>query len=1041
VSASWRRPPLPLLLLMLALPGRPALAGTAPAEEEEGEQEPADRPDPKGGDAAGEEALSPQVEALISAKEREVRAARAEGIKLLEDFLRGSPATPETAEALFKLAELTWEEAQADYLDRMGQYQELVAACKKDRSRCPDLPRKQPTLDLSRSQSTYLRLIREYPRFRKLDTVLYLYAFSLRDQGRTQEAIAAFERLLAEYPRSRFRADAWMALAEHRFYERQDFGAAQRAYGRVLKYPRSPLYGLALFKTAWCAWKLGQTDEAARRFKQVLDLGQKAKDRSAEEQKRAAELSDQALDYLVELFTEDDSKTAEDAYGFLSQIGGKDYSQRVLRRFADTVYDQARYERSAQAYLFLISLDRDHPEAPMFQKRVVESYQALGRADRANAEMRRLAIDYGPKSAWAKANSNRPQLVGEARAAAEGFILAQAKGLHGRAQRTEKESRVVDKELYGQAAEAYAFFLDQFPDSAGAAEVRYLRGDVLYFKLGDNRAAGLEYLAVGKSRPVGPNHKDALLNAMSAFEKLRQPAAAGAGRRKREVTDDDRRFAEAADLYATLFPKDKDIVTVIYKNGQFFYDHGDYDEAVKRFGLIIEQHPDSPTAAAAGDRLLECLGEAKDYANIEHWSRRLKKTRAFAARADQERLDGLIAGALLKQGEAHAARNDYAKAAEMFRRVAQEYPAHPSAAQALNNAGAAAERAGRPAEAVAAYRALADRYPKASAAPAALLVAARIEESIAAYGRAAALYEQLARRYPQSPDVALALRQAGLLRQTLGQYDRAASHFGEYEQKFKGRPETRQVAFQKGLVLVERKDWKGAAAAFGDYARSYEHDTTVVEALVRKAEAHMRLGDDGAAREALARALAQHRSLRKADTGEHAAQARYLQGELIFREYERVKIAGRPRQLRRALEEKAKLLEDARKVYLDVLGFRAPEWATASLLRIGQAYEGFARGMRKAEVPRDLNAEEKRLYREELEKAVIVIEDKALDAYRSGYAKALEIGVYNRHTRALRQALGELDQGEYPRDVELRPSLRPGELRVALDPIEEIRRD
>jgi cellulose synthase operon protein C len=1026
----------PLLLLALAWPGWSVLARAAPADEQ-----PSARGGDGGEDPAGEESLSPQIEALISAKEREVRAARAEGIKLLEDFLRGSPPTPETAEALFKLAELTWEEAQADYLDRMGRYQDLVAACKKDRSRCPDLPRKQPTLDLSRSQSTYLRLIREYPRFRKLDTVLYLYAFSLRDQGRTEEAIAGFERLLAEYPRSRFRADAWMALAEHRFYERQDFAAAQRAYGRVLRYPRSPLHGLALFKTAWCAWKLGQTDEAARRFKQVLDLGQKAKDQSVEEQKRAAELSDQALDYLVELFTEDDSKTAEDAHGFLSQIGGKAYSQRVLRRFADTVYDQARYERGAQAYLFLISLDRDHPEAPMFQKRVVESYQALGRADRANAEMRRLAIDYGPKSAWAKANGTRPQLVAEARAAAEGFILTQAKGLHGRAQRTEKESRVVDKELYGQAAEAYAFFLDQFPDSAGAAEVRYLRGDILYFKLGDNRAAGLEYLAVGKSRPVGPNHKDALLNAMSAFEKLRQPAAAGGGgRRKREVTDDDRRFAEAADLYATLFPRDKDIVTVIYKNGQFFYDHGDYDEAVKRFGLIIEQHPESPTAAAAGDRLLQCLGEAKDYANIEHWSRRLKKTKAFAARADQERLDGLIAGALLKQGEAHAARNDYAKAAELFRRVAQEYPAHPGAVQALNNAGAAAEKAGRPAEAVAAYRALADRYPRSSDAPAALLVAARIEESIAAYGRAAALYEQLARRYPQSPDVALALRQAGLLRQTLGQYDRAASHFGEYEQKFRGRPETRQVAFQKGLVLVERKDWKGAAAAFGDYARSYDNDATVVEALVRKAEAHLRMGDDGAAREALARALAQHRSLRK-DTAEHAAQARYLQGELIFREYERVKIAGRPRQLRRALEDKAKLLEDARKVYLDVLGFRSPEWATASLLRIGQAYEGFARGMRKAEVPRDLSAEEKRLYREELEKAVIVIEDKALDAYRSGHAKALEIGVYNRHTRALRQALAELDQGEYPREVELRPALRPGELQVALDPIEEIRRD
>ena len=618
--------------------------------------------------------------------------------------------------------------------------------------------------------------------------------------------------------------------------------------------------------------------------------------------------------------------------------------------------------------------------------------------------------------------------------------------MHAEAQQNEKESRVVDKDRYARAAEAYAFYLEQFAGASGRrgrAALPARRHPLL--QAGRLRPAGREYLAVGKSRPVGSNHKDALLQAMNAFEKLRQPVAAGEGRRKREITDDDRRFGEAADLYATLFPKDKDIVTVIYKNGQFFYDYGDYDEAVKRFGLIIEQHPDSSTAAAAGDRLLECLGEAKDYDNIENWSRRLKKTRAFAARREQDRLDGLIVGALLKQGEAQAAQGDYGKAAELFGRVAQDFPGHPSAAQALSNAGGAAERAGRPDRAVAAYRALADRYPKSSEAPGALLMAARIEESIAAYARAAMLYEQLARRYPQSPDAPVALRQAGLLRQTLGQYDRAVSHFGEYEQRFRGRPEARLVAFQRGLVMVDRKDWKGAHGAFGEYARSYEHDPSVVEALVRKAEAHMRLGEDGAAKEALARALAQQRALRKgneaSDTGFFGAQARYLQGELIFREYERVKIAGRPRQLRRALEDKARLLEEARKVYLDVVTFRAPEWATGALLRIGQAYESFAKAMRKAEVPRDLTADEKRLYREELEKAVIVIEDKALDAYRSGFAKALEIGVYNRHTRGLRQALAELDHGEYPRDVELRPALRPGEPLPALEPIEEIRRD
>ena len=165
--------------------------------------------------------------------------------------------------------------------------------------------------------------------------------------------------------------------------------------------------------------------------------------------------------------------------------------------------------------------------------------------------------------------------------------------MHAEAQQNEKTTKVVDKDRYARAAEAYEFYLANFPDAADAVELRYLRADILYFKLGKYEEAGREYLAVGKSQPVGKFHKDALLQAMGAFEKVRKPG-------KREIAESDRLFGEAADIYATLFPKDKEIVTVIYKNGQFFFDYGDYDEAVKRFGLIVERYPDDPNAGAGG---------------------------------------------------------------------------------------------------------------------------------------------------------------------------------------------------------------------------------------------------------------------------------------------------------------------------------------------------------------------------------------------------------------------------------------------------------
>ncbi len=1042
-----------LLASLLAI--LPAIAGPVEraADEETAVKESGDNEAEKGketktddqvDDSKPERTLPAVIEKAIAEKEKEVVVARKEGIRLLEDFLRTSPKSRETAEALYKLAELYWEGSKATYLQSMGKYQSAVGACRKDRSTCPRVPRRPPRLDLSQAQGVYDRLIQEYPRFRKIDTVIYLYAFSLRDQGRLGDSIKYFQSILDRFPRSRFIADAWMAVAEFRFYEQQNYKTSLAAYEKVLEHPKSSLYDLALFKTAWCYWKLGDTGKSAQRFKDVLDLAKKKAGKTPLEQKRAEELQGQAMEYLVELFTEDDTKSAQDAFEFLSQIGGKEYSRKILARLAETVFDQTRYERAAEAYRLLNTLDPNGVDAPDHQKRVVECQQLLGNDAGAVTEMRRLATDYGPRSSWAAANKDRPKALAHARQIAEEQIRSLAKSLHAEAQATEKNNKVMDKERYTRAAEAYEFYLVNFPDAADAIELRYFRADILYFKLGRMADAGNEYMAVGKSKPPGKYHKDALLQAMTAFEKLRKPAGG-----RREITESDRKFADAADIYATLFPKDKEIVTVIFKNGQFFFDYGDYDEAVKRFGLIVEGHPDDPNAGAAGDRILEALSKAKDYENIEHWARRLKKTKPFAAKAEQERLDRMIVVSVMKSGEKYVAQGKFAKAAEFFMRVPREYPKDPKAAQALHNAATIFERGKRPEEAVAAYKDLAEKYPQAPEAPDSLFTAAHIEESIASYDRAAVLYEQVVVRFPQSKHAAESLRNAGILRQTLGENEKAIKHFGDYARRYKDRGDAKELAFQVAVVRERQQDWKSAAQSFDEYVRAHPGDSRTVEALTRAGDAHLKGGNDGRAKETLARALASAGGQGKkgggggggTETRYWAAQARYLQGELVFRDYEKIKIAGKPRQLAKVLDEKAKLLEQCKQIYLDVVTYQSPEWATAALLRIGQGYEAFAKSMRNAPVPKDLNADEKQVYRDELEKLTVVIEDKAIDAYKSGYGKALDIGVYNKHTQQIRQALNRLDEGNYPKELEIRDGLRAGEPPLRIGKLEEVRRD
>ena len=996
------------------------------------------------GDKARNLAVSHEVEAMIQQKEAEVAVKRRQGIVLLETYLREHGPTPETPEVMFQLAELKWEEAKSQFMTQMAAFNAAVEKCngEKNKSACRTPP--QPGLDLTSSQGLYQKLLQNYPNFRKTDAVLYLYGFSLRSEGKVDQALVQFKRILNEHPQSRFRPDAWMAVAEARFYDDNDYKGALAGYDEVLKYPDSPLYDLALFKTAWCYWKLGDSDRAARRFKEVLDLGSgvTAKSQARAHQltesgrKRLEELKGEALEYLVQVFTEDERKGPKDAFDFLASIGGAMYSRKVINKLADTFYSQARYDRAIESERFLIKLDPNDEGNPDREKRVVEALREMDENKEAIRELRRLAETYGPGSDWAKAQQN-PAAVEHAHKLAADMLREVAKGLHADAQHNEQQQKGhIDVDRYARAADAYSYYLTHFPNDADAVEVHYLLGDIYFFKLKKYEESGDQYLAVGKAKPVGKLHREALLQAIASYEKLRRDHQGGG---KKELLPTDKRMGEAIDLYATLFPQDPEIANVLYKNGQLFYDYGEYDEAVKRFGLIVEKYPKKEVAAAAGDKILESLNKAHDWQNVESWARRLLKVPAFQSAGDQQRLGKLVIDAGMKAGEEKADK-DPAGAAEIYVSLANEFPTSTRATAALTNAATLYVKAGKPEEAVKLDAVLVDKYPQASETPAAAWSAGKLYEQAALWDQAARFYQTLADRYPKDTHAADALFNAGLLREHLGETQGAISAYTQYAQRYKTRDDVRQVAFRVGVVYAEAGQHEAAAKAFGDYALKYPGTAQTIEAFSRQGAELVAAGQDKRASGPLKEAVALfHRGSDKA-AAPAAAHARYLEGEMIFREFERLKLASDPKKLKRTLDEKSKLLDSAKQAYIDVVTFGDPEWATAALYRIGDAYERFSKALRDAPVPKELNADEQQVYRDELEKVVVVVEEKAIDAYKGGYQKALQLGVYNEFTQKLRAALGRMSDQEFPAENEARARPAAAEPRMNLPFVSAVQR-
>ncbi|HEY0191075.1 MAG TPA: tetratricopeptide repeat protein, partial [Kofleriaceae bacterium] len=756
--------------------------------------------------------LSGELKTLLSSTEKRRDDKRLEAIGLLRAFLDAKPTGESRAEGTFKLAELLWEESRRLYLIRMDEFSRAVEKCAQKQSSC-EQP-KEPRIDLTEAEALYVDLHDHHPEFRRGDLVTYLIGFAEKEAQHEDVALSRFNEVIEKFPQSPLYGDAWMMVGEH-YFAGSEWPKAMDAYKHIPDDAATS--DLATFKIAWCEWKLGNTIQAAKDFKRVLDKAVAAERTGTESQRRrSASLRDEALQYMVVVFTEDKSITPKEVFDFLVSIDGERYSRDVMVKVAESYAAQTEWDRSNSAYRFLIKMDPESLKAADYQRNIISNWNSALDVDQAQQEITVLLTTYGPNSGWAKAQRNREALA-RSLETTEDLVRVTATNIHGEAQRREKGLKRPDQKgcatktdlppdvlsLYNRAADAYEGYLTAFgAGKAGDAkasaktaertvEIRYYRADILCFKLAKIEAAGDEYLAVGKTAPVGKYHKDALFNAMNAFELARPKDTAG----RHQLYDVDKKFGEAIDLYATLFPADKALVGVIFKNGQKFYDYGEYDEAIKRFGVIVTKYPDDENAGPAGDRILSALNKAQDYENIESWARKLKKAKAFAARDQQDRLDRLIVEAIQKSGDKYAEAGKYTEAAGFYLRVPKETSDGKLSAQALTNAGVMFEKAKQPEKAADIYLELAEKYGDKSpdVAEKAAFAAGQVYEKVIYYDRAAKAYELVWTRFRTGSKAADALYNAALLRQALGQNKEAIAHYSEYAKKFRERKDAPDV--------------------------------------------------------------------------------------------------------------------------------------------------------------------------------------------------------------------------------------------------------
>ncbi len=968
--------------------------------------------------------LQRKIDQRITRDIVQTKELRRQAHTLLAKFLAETPSdSPEVPEALLRIGELEWEDARDDFLLRFKQWDASPA----DRRGDPPEP------DYAKARARFIRVLKDYKTYRDYDLALYVDGFLANEEGHSKQAVDRFNKILAWFPRSRFVPDAHMFRAEYEFTKDEpDYQAAYNEYEAVLKYKDSELHDIALFKSAWTLWRLGRSDEAAKRFLAVFKSASEEGEKSGKRRDEIDELQREALKNLVAVFSEDEKNSAEDMYRFLVKAGGDKFAGKIVRALADTFYDQAQYERGIEAYKLVLKLEPTSPDAYKVALAIARGHSTLELWKVLADDYRWILKDYTRRpavkgksvqqSAWVQ--TQQPPTLAAADAAIEKQLREDGVGLHAKAQ-ADKNSRVE----FDGAASLYEVYLGHYGARKSAYDVEFNVAEIYFYRLDDANRAADHYLAAVRLQPKGKLSHDALYNALAALEQARAKEFEDAKKagKKAEETATDKKLTEAMELYIKTYPDDPDVPELLFRQGKLYYDYQVFDPAVRQWGLLLEKYPNSKYAAGAGELILDSFNKSKDYENIETWARRLKTAPSFQTSEQQAKLNTLIIQAVFKQGEALGEKGEHAKAAAAYLRAAREFPKEARAAQAAVNAEIEAKRAADlPTLKEAAGLLVTDHKDRPEAAEG-VWIAATTYQSVGLFSEAADYDQSIVDNWPKSEHAKDAAFNAVLLRTTVGEHDKAIASGNTFKRAYGRDADADEVTFLMGKAHEKAEKWKDAESLYSTYARTARSANSQIESLVRLAGVRVKLNNEKGAASALSRALEVYKlhKGRLDDDGKYfAAKARYMQGERILAEYAAVKIEGDIKQLKSRLKQKSELLKKAAETFLDAAQMGVAEWTTASLYQIGFTYESFSKALRTSPPPSGLSAADKEAYSQQIDEFVVPIDERAIDAYENGWQKAIELGIFNSWTAKMRDALGRLVPEEYAPMEEIGFSLR-----------------
>lgn len=911
-----------------------------------------------------------------------------EAFKLTEKFKN----SPNRGEIWLRLAELYVEKSDYVRARRQDEYEEKLALYNKKKQG------PKPTINLSlaedynkKSIQLYEFFIRDFKNDPKMDQALYFLGFNYIAMEDFKKGAGYYARLSSEYPRSPYVSEANFSIGEY-YFDDDKFAPALEYYKKVIVNKSSRLFGISLYKAAWCYHRMGNSKEGLRYLEVLIRMGND----SAKKKAKIAKLDDEARRDLVVFYV--DGGDAERAMGYFSRILGEAQAPKEVEKLAYYYSDKGEKDKGSYLFKQLIALDRNSPKAYEYQFQIVNNYLNLLNTQKFREELYALIKGYGPKSDWRKANRDNKALMETSYKTIENFLKTHTLQHHQAAQLSH------GKVSQQQASEGYRLYLGEFQDSPNYPDMMFFYGELLY-DMDRYGEAAQQYMWVAKNAPQTKYGPKAAMNMILGLEKnlpTEQQMQERIGQSTEAVPLDPRvkQFVENGEWYLKNFQKGDKNVELRFKIGRLYYLSNHFPEAEKTFREVVQLHPKSKQAEYAANLLLDIYNLRKDFVGLERVGNELLNQPEVAQSASASQIKNILERASFKACEDLEAKKDYLGSAKHYEAFAKKYPKSSFALKAQFNAGVNYQRANQIWPSVMALESVLKSRDKEAPAlhSKAIKLLPKMYQDLGMYQRAALAYVVAGNKNPGTKEAAGYYYNAAILYDALNIVPNATKNYEIYL-KTASANEKPDLYYRLADLNFRNQQFNKAIEYYKEYIRIGKVPELIVESHFNTSESYMKLNNRQEAAAWRKKVVQVQQSLvprLKGPGARYAAKVKLQNIEQLFTDLTSLKFTANTAKMKKVADQKLELVNKLNQGLAEIVKYDSADELVGALELLGRTNAHMNSALLGAPIPPEVAKDEnvKKQYLDQVAEMARPFQAKALESFQGAVAKGRDLEAY-----------------------------------------------